>query len=80
MVQGYNVVYRYNGRDIATRLPYNPGPTVQLGIGVISGGPGAQPGYPVPAGVMGPPPVVSGVSCFKTSFSALAKAGVFIAG
>jgi uncharacterized protein YcfJ len=34
-VKGYAVVYRYNGRDISTILPSNPGPTVRIGIGVI---------------------------------------------
>jgi len=34
-VNGYLVIYRYNGRDIATKLPSDPGPTVQVGIGVI---------------------------------------------
>ena len=36
-VKGYAVVYRYNGRDIKTTLPSDPGPTVQVGIGVIDG-------------------------------------------
>jgi uncharacterized protein YcfJ len=31
-VSGYNVVYRYNGRDITTRLPYQPGRTIQVGV------------------------------------------------
>lgn len=31
-VSGYNVVYRYNGREITTRLPYQPGATVQVGV------------------------------------------------
>lgn len=35
IVKGYNVVYRYNGRNIATTLPYDPGRTVRVGIGVI---------------------------------------------
>jgi hypothetical protein len=34
-VKGYLVIYRYNGRDIATKLPSDPGPTVQVGIGVL---------------------------------------------
>jgi hypothetical protein len=34
-VKGYAVVYRYNGRDIKTTLPSDPGPTVRVGIGVI---------------------------------------------
>lgn len=36
-VKGYAVVYRYNGRDIKTTLPSDPGPTVRVGIGVIDG-------------------------------------------
>lgn len=31
-ISGYNVVYRYNGREITTRLPYKPGRTMQVGI------------------------------------------------
>lgn len=44
-LKGYRVVYRYNGRDIATTLPYDPGPTVKVGVGVIYSGPDttAQP-------------------------------------
>jgi uncharacterized protein YcfJ len=37
VVKGYTVVYRYNGRDISTTLPYDPGKTVKIGIGVIDG-------------------------------------------
>ena len=35
LIRGYNVVYRYNDRDIATTLPYDPGRTVTVGVGVI---------------------------------------------
>ncbi len=35
VIKGYNVVYRYNGRDVTTTLPYNPGRTVKVGVGVI---------------------------------------------
>ncbi len=35
VVKGYNVVYRYNGRDIATTLPYNPGSRVTVGVAII---------------------------------------------
>jgi len=31
-ISGYNVVYRYQGREITTRLPYKPGRTVQVGV------------------------------------------------
>lgn len=35
-ISGYTVVYRYNGRDITTTLPYQPGSTVRIGVGVIA--------------------------------------------
>ena len=35
-INAYNVVYRYNGRDITATLPYNPGGTVRIGVGIIS--------------------------------------------
>jgi hypothetical protein len=35
VVNGYNVVYRYNGRDVNVALPYNPGSTIKVGVGVI---------------------------------------------
>lgn len=35
VIKGYDVTYRYNGRDIKTVLPYQPGATVQVGVGVI---------------------------------------------
>ena len=35
IVNGYNVVYRYNGRDASVILPYNPGNTIKVGVGVI---------------------------------------------
>ena len=38
IVKGYNVVYRFNGRDVETTLPYNPGNTVKVGFGVIDDG------------------------------------------
>lgn len=31
-ISGYNVVYRYQGREITTRLPYQPGKTIQVGV------------------------------------------------
>lgn len=34
-VSGYNVVYRYDNRDIAATLPYHPGNTVTVGVGII---------------------------------------------
>jgi uncharacterized protein YcfJ len=38
VIKGYHVVYRYNGRDATTTLPYNPGSTVKVGVGVIDSG------------------------------------------
>ncbi|MBI1174713.1 MAG: glycine zipper 2TM domain-containing protein [Sideroxydans sp.] len=32
VISGYNVVYRYNGREVTTRLPYQPGATIQVGV------------------------------------------------
>jgi uncharacterized protein YcfJ len=37
VIQGYNVVYRYNGQDITTTLPYDPGQTVRVGVGILDG-------------------------------------------
>ena len=35
VIKGYTVVYRYNGREVTITLPYQPGPTVKVGVGVI---------------------------------------------
>ena len=35
VVTGYDVVYRYNGRDVNVALPYNPGSTIKVGIAAI---------------------------------------------
>jgi uncharacterized protein YcfJ len=35
IVNGYDVAYRYNGRDVNVKLPYNPGNTISVGVGVI---------------------------------------------
>lgn len=35
VIKGYNVTYRYNGRDVTTTLPYQPGSTIKVGVGVI---------------------------------------------
>jgi uncharacterized protein YcfJ len=37
VVTGYTVLYRYNGREAETVLPYKPGPTIRLGIGPADG-------------------------------------------
>jgi len=35
IVRGYTVVYQYNGRDITTTMPYDPGATLRVGITAI---------------------------------------------
>lgn len=35
VIKGYNVTYRYNGQDITTTLPYQPGSTIRVGVSVI---------------------------------------------
>lgn len=35
VIKGYNVTYRYNGREINSTLPYRPGATVQVGVSLI---------------------------------------------
>lgn len=35
VVRGYTVVYRYNGHDVTTRLPYDPGSTVRVGVSLL---------------------------------------------
>jgi uncharacterized protein YcfJ len=52
VIKGYSVVYRYNGRDITTTLPYNPGSTVRVGVGVVD----TPPAGTYPAGNYPPPP------------------------
>lgn len=34
-ISGFSVTYRYNGRNITTTLPYDPGPSVRIGIGIV---------------------------------------------
>ncbi len=34
-ITGYNVTYRYNGRQATTTLPYDPGSTIQVSVSVI---------------------------------------------
>ncbi len=35
VIRGYDVIYRYKGQDVTTKLPYQPGDTVRVGISVI---------------------------------------------
>lgn len=37
IIRGYTVVYRYNGRDITTTMPYDPGPTLRVAITAVDG-------------------------------------------
>src|SRR5262245_1246666 len=60
VVRGYSVVYRYNGRDITTTLPYHPGNTVRVAVGVVDGAPAGAP--PPPPSVYGGPTAVREVS------------------
>ena len=39
VIKGYTVVYHYSGRDVTVKLPYDPGPTVRVGVGVIDNAP-----------------------------------------
>jgi len=34
-ITGYKVIYRYNGQDITTTLPYQPGSTIRVRVNVI---------------------------------------------
>lgn len=46
VIKGYTVVYRYNGQDVTTTLPYRPGSTIRVGVSVIDdGGRGDAPSY-----------------------------------
>src|SRR4030095_15715013 len=49
VVKGYTVVYRYNGRDITTTMPYNPGGTVRVAVGVVDAPPAGVPAAVAPA-------------------------------
>jgi uncharacterized protein YcfJ len=33
-IRGYDVTYRYNGRNYTSRMPYDPGSTIQVDVGV----------------------------------------------
>jgi uncharacterized protein YcfJ len=40
IIRGYTVVYRYNGRDVTTTMPYDPGMRVNVSVTAITDGPG----------------------------------------
>jgi len=56
MVRGYTVVYRYNGRDITTNMPYNPGSTVRVAVGIADGPPAGTPAPTAVREYTTPPP------------------------
>ncbi|MFZ2542472.1 MAG: glycine zipper 2TM domain-containing protein [Gallionella sp.] len=35
IINGYKVTYRYNGKDVTTTLPYQPGSTIRVRVNVI---------------------------------------------
>ncbi len=35
VLRGYDVTYRYGGRDTTVRLPYNPGASVRIAVGIV---------------------------------------------
>ena len=41
IVRGYRVVYRYNGRDVTTTMPYDPGHSVRVAIAAVDSMPPA---------------------------------------
>lgn len=45
VTRNYVVVYHYNGRDVTTVLPYDPGSNIRLRIAVVPDGRGSQVGY-----------------------------------
>ena len=52
ILRGYSVVYRYNGRDITTTVPYHPGNAIRIAIGALDSGP-PQSAYPPGGGYQG---------------------------
>ncbi len=50
VLSGYQVTYRYNGRDTTVILPQDPGPRVRIGVG-ISGESGVEVIPPAPPSV-----------------------------
>ena len=42
VIKGYTVVYHYSGRDVTVTLPYDPGPTVRVGVGIVDSAPAAR--------------------------------------
>ncbi len=44
-ISGYDVRYRYHGREFTTRMDYDPGPTLPVSVEVRPAGRGPAPGY-----------------------------------
>jgi uncharacterized protein YcfJ len=42
VISGYQVTYRYGGRNSVVILPYDPGPTVQVGVQIVNARPAAH--------------------------------------
>lgn len=47
VLAGYEVTYRYRGRIASVMLPYDPGPSVRIGVEVADGG-GSPAAYVIP--------------------------------
>jgi uncharacterized protein YcfJ len=45
VVKGYSVIYRYNGREVTTTLPYQPGRVVKVGVSLIQEAPKSNDRY-----------------------------------
>ena len=43
VIRGYDVTYRYGGRDITTRMSSQPGDTVRVGVSAFNDGNPGQP-------------------------------------
>ena len=48
VIRGYDVTYRYGGRDATVRLPYDPGPQVRVSVSVVDDGPRSAYAPPPP--------------------------------
>jgi uncharacterized protein YcfJ len=51
VVRGYTVVYRYNGRDVTTTMPYDPGMRVNVSVTAVDNS--GNPMAPAPSAAMG---------------------------
>jgi len=44
VIRAYDVTYRYGGRETTVRMPYDPGPSVRVAVGIVTDGPPSQAG------------------------------------